>query len=59
MNFFGDNNYIWLIILLCCCGNTGCLCDILPLLLILECCGGCDNDRRCGGGNKFGGCGCK
>lgn len=57
MNFFGDNNYIWLIIiLLCCCGNNGCLCDILPLLLLLECFGG--DGGRCGG-NKFGGCGCK
>lgn len=49
---FGDN-YIWLILLLCCCGNN--ICDILPLLLILENCGG-----GCGA-KMFGqtGCGCK
>lgn len=48
---FGDN-YIWLILLVCCCGNN--LCDILPLLLILECCGGCGNTPK-----MFGhGCGC-
>ncbi len=50
---FGDN-YLWIIILLCCCGGN--ICDILPLLLVLEYCGGC-------GGNKMftphGGCGCK
>lgn len=50
---FGDN-YIWLILLVCCCGNN--LCDILPLLLILECCGcGCGNTPKMFG---HGGCGC-
>ncbi len=60
MNFCGDNNYIWIIIImLCCCGGTNnCICDLLPLLLILECLG---NGNGCGmgGGTKFGGCGCK
>ena len=51
MNMFGDN-YIWLILLVCCCGNN--LCDILPLLLILECCGG----NGCGGKMFNGNCGC-
>ena len=50
---FGDN-YIWLILLVCCCGNN--LCDILPLLLVLECCQG---NNGCGGGKMFNrGCGC-
>ncbi|MBQ7652820.1 MAG: hypothetical protein IJS93_00400 [Clostridia bacterium] len=57
MNLFGDNNNLWLIVLLCCCGSN-CLCDILPLLLILECCGSCGGNNM-GCGQKFGGCGCK
>ncbi|MBQ4443337.1 MAG: hypothetical protein II896_01585 [Clostridia bacterium] len=48
---FGDN-YLWIILLVCCCGNN--LCDILPLLLILECCGGCNNGPKMFGHN----CGC-
>jgi hypothetical protein len=47
---FGDN-YLWIILLVCCCGNN--LCDILPLLLILECCGSCN-----GAPKMFGHCGC-
>ena len=51
---FGDN-YLWIIILLCCCGTN--FCDILPLLLILEYCqGGCGNKMF---GTPHGGCGCK
>ena len=48
---FGDN-YLWIILLVCCCGNS--LCDILPLLLILESCGGCNAPKMFNHGN----CGC-
>ena len=54
MNF--TDNYLWIILLVCCCGNN--LCDILPLLLILECgCGGGMGGKLFGHGH--GGCGCK
>lgn len=33
---FGGNN-MWLLLLLCCCGNCS-ICDILPILLIMNCC---------------------
>lgn len=47
--FFGGgcDCTLWILILLCCCGNCGgnglggnCICDILPLLLIMNCCCG-------------------
>ncbi|MDR2634851.1 MAG: chorion class high-cysteine HCB protein 13 [Clostridiales bacterium] len=47
-----DNNCIWIILLLLCCGGCGGgvnICEILPLLLILSLCG-----EGFGGG-----CGCK
>ncbi|MGN0243278.1 MAG: chorion class high-cysteine HCB protein 13 [Lachnospiraceae bacterium] len=47
----GSSNWIWILILLCCCNghmgdehNCGCS-DIIPLILILSCC--------CGGGSIF------
>lgn len=40
----GCGNILWLLLILCCCGNANsCICDILPLLLILCCCGCCGN----------------
>jgi hypothetical protein len=33
---FGGGSFIWLLLLLCC-GGGECLCEILPLLLILSC----------------------
>lgn len=41
----GCGNILWLLLILCCCGNgcNSCICDILPLLLILCCCGCCGN----------------
>lgn len=47
MNFFanggtncgcGCNDYILILLLVCCCGCN--ICDILPWLLIMNCCGG-------------------
>ena len=52
---FGDN-YIWLILLVCCCGSN--LCDIWPLLLILECCQGNGIGGGCGGKMFNHNCGC-
>jgi|GEM_PF-6249701 len=57
MNLFGDNNNLWLIVILLCCCGSNCLCDILPLLLVLDCCQGRGGMGGCG--QKFGGCGCK
>lgn len=54
--FGGDNNCLWILLLLCCMGdNNNCLCDILPLLLILNACG---NGHTFGNIGRNGGCGC-
>ncbi len=37
---FGNNDCLWLLLLMSCCGGCN-ICDILPIILIMNCC--CNN----------------
>ena len=52
---FGNNSFIWIILLLCCCngnswnGDEGCGCEsIIWIILLLCCCNGNHGGFNCG-----------
>lgn len=55
--FGGDNNCLWILVLLTYLGgdNNDCLCDILPILLLMNACGGGHFFGNIGNGHR---CGC-